>query len=95
MNELHLPASLERSTRILIAGAGGGFDLYAGIPLYARLRALGRDVFFANLSFSYLAETNARRLTPALYEVEAATTGGDGYFPERTLARFPRIPIPH
>jgi hypothetical protein len=52
MDELRLPASLERSQRILVAGAGGGFDVYAGLPIYERLRALGKDVFLANLSFS-------------------------------------------
>jgi hypothetical protein len=89
MDELRLPVSLERSARILIAGAGGGFDVYAGLPLYARLRALGKEVFLANLSFSYLEGTNAKRVTRALYAVDADTKGGsDGYFPEGTLARF-------
>ena len=32
MDELRLPASLERSRRVLVAGAGGGFDVYAGLP---------------------------------------------------------------
>jgi len=88
MDELHLPAGLERSRRILVAGAGGGFDVYAGLPIYERLRGLGKEVFLANLSFTYLGGTNARRITRALYSVDSETTGGDGYFPERTLARF-------
>jgi hypothetical protein len=88
MDELRLPKLLEQSQRILIAGAGGGFDVYAGLPMHARLRALGKRVFLANLSFTYLGGTNAKRLTPALYAVVRSTDGGDGYFPERTLARF-------
>jgi hypothetical protein len=88
MDHLRLHAVLEAGRRILIAGAGGGFDVYAGIPLYARLRALGKEVFFANLSFTYLADTNAKRLMRALYAVDASTSGADGYFPERALARF-------
>jgi hypothetical protein len=88
VDELRLPARLEQSRRILVAGAGGGFDVYAGLPIYERLRGLGKDVFLANLSFTYLGGTDARRLTRALYAVDADTTGGDGYFPERTLARF-------
>jgi hypothetical protein len=88
MDELRLPRALEASRRILVAGAGGGFDVYAGLPVYERLRSLGRDVFLANLSFTYLPGTNARKLTSALYAVDAATGGGDGYFPERTLSRF-------
>jgi hypothetical protein len=88
MDELRLPVALEASERILIAGAGGGFDVYAGLPIYERLRALGKQVFLANLSFSYLANTDARRLTRALYAVDSSTAGADDYFPEQTLARF-------
>src|SRR5262249_41363929 len=88
MDELRLPASLETSTRILVAGAGGCFALYTGIPLFARLRALGKQVFLGNLSFTALAGTEAKVLTPALYVVDANTRGQDLYFPERTLAAF-------
>jgi hypothetical protein len=88
MDELRLPAALEGSQRVLVAGAGGGFDVYAGLPIYERLRRLGRKVSLASLSFTYLAGTNARRATPALYAVDAETIGDDSYFPERTLARF-------
>jgi hypothetical protein len=88
MDELRLPAALESSQRILVAGAGGGFDVYAGLPIYARLRSLGKDVFLANLTFTYLGGTSAQQVTRALYLVEPGTSGGDGYFPERTLARF-------
>jgi hypothetical protein len=88
MDSLRLPAALERSQRVLVAGAGGGFDVYAGLPVYERLRQLGKDVFLANLSFTYLGGTNAERITRALYRVDPTTEGGDGYFPERTLARF-------
>jgi hypothetical protein len=33
---------LEPSERILIAGAGGGFDLFCGLPLYFALQASGK-----------------------------------------------------
>jgi hypothetical protein len=46
-----LLARLKQHARILIAGAGGGFDVYAGLPLYVALRAVGREVFLANLTF--------------------------------------------
>ena len=88
MDELRLPSALERCDRILISGAGGGFDVYAGLPIYERLRSLGKQVFLGNLSFTELAGTNAKALTPALFAVEPTTTGEDFYFPERTLARF-------
>jgi hypothetical protein len=88
MDELRLPSAIENSQRILVAGAGGGFDVYAGLPIYERLRHLGKKVFLANLSFVSLGSTDARALTRALYVVEPTTTGCDVYFPERTLAQF-------
>jgi hypothetical protein len=88
MDELHLPSGLERCRRVLVAGAGGGFDVYAGLPIYHRLRTLGVEAFLANLSFTHLEGTSGRRLTQALYAVEAESTGSEIYFPERTLARF-------
>jgi hypothetical protein len=94
MSELHLPSSLENSRRVLVAGAGGGFDVYAGLPIYARLRRLGKQVFLANLSFTLLETTAARKLAPALYLVEPTTVGAEVYFPERTLARFLSRPDP-
>lgn len=37
--------------RIVVAGAGGGSDVYAGLPLALALRAAGKDVRLANLTF--------------------------------------------
>ena len=54
MDPLRLPSILENCSPILVAGAGGGFDVYAGLPVYERLRSLGKDVFQANMSFTYL-----------------------------------------
>lgn len=88
MDEFRLPSVVERSQRVLVAGAGGGFDVYAGLPIYERLRSLGKQVFLANLSFVSLGSTNAQALTRALYAVEPTTTGADLYFPERILAEF-------
>jgi hypothetical protein len=88
MDKLNLPSVLEASERILIAGAGGGFDVYARLPIFERLRSAGKTVFLANLSFAELTNTSARQLCPALYEVNANAEGEEEYFPERTLARF-------
>jgi hypothetical protein len=46
---LHL---LQDKKNILIAGAGGGFDIFAGLPLYFTLRNMGKTVHLANYSFS-------------------------------------------
>jgi hypothetical protein len=51
--QLNLPI-LEQLTgqqHILIAGTGGGFDVFIGLPLYFSLRALGKTVHLANYSF--------------------------------------------
>ncbi|MFD6464345.1 hypothetical protein ACFWET_00800, partial [Streptomyces goshikiensis] len=45
---------LRDARRVLVAGAGGGFDVYAGLPLALALRAAGKEVHLAGLSFSDL-----------------------------------------
>lgn len=88
MDGFPLPSPLTSARRVLVVGAGGGFDVYAGLPLYFALRRAGKEVALANLTFTYLGGTDARWLTRALAAVEPTTTGEDGYFPERCLARF-------
>ena len=85
--EPHLFRHLADCERILIAGAGGGFDVYAGLPLAHALWRRGQTVHLANLSFTDLHNTDAARLAPALYVVTPSTTGPD-YFPERALSEF-------
>ncbi|WP_328403595.1 DUF1152 domain-containing protein [Nocardia sp. NBC_00403] len=80
---------LDGRTSVLIAGAGGGFDVYAGLPLAFALRAAGVSVHLANLSF-----TRLETLDPSVWlngRVAAITpdvAGPENYFPERTLARW-------
>jgi hypothetical protein len=81
-------ARLEASQRILIAGAGGGFDVFAGLPLYFALLRAGKRPALANLSFTYLGGTDAERLGEALWRVDPASTGEPEYFPEKYLAEF-------
>ncbi|MEV0349305.1 hypothetical protein AB0H88_26305 [Nonomuraea sp. NPDC050680] len=84
-----LSARLERSSRILVAGAGGGLDVYAGLPLALSLREAGKEVHLANLSFSHL---DALDLDVWLFEdvaeIRPDTTTRDWYFPEGCLARW-------
>jgi hypothetical protein len=42
---------LVNSKNILIAGAGGGNDVYAGLPLYFTLQSTGKSVHLANYTF--------------------------------------------
>ncbi|UGT43541.1 DUF1152 domain-containing protein [Nocardia yamanashiensis] len=80
---------LRDATRVLIAGAGGGFDVYGGLPLAVALQAQGKTVHLANLSFS-----NLRRLAlhdwfaPGVAAIGPESAGNDDYFPERSLARW-------
>jgi hypothetical protein len=79
---------LATARRVLVAGAGGGFDVYAGLPIAIALQRMGKQVELANLTFSYLGGTDAELLTPALAKITPTTSGDDRYFPERTLARW-------
>jgi hypothetical protein len=90
MHCLTLPffQELENAQSILLAGAGGGFDIFSGLPLYFGLRNLGKQVHLANLSFSPLSTATGRRLSSALMEVTADTQGKSLYFPEKYLAQW-------
>jgi hypothetical protein len=82
-------AALRPARRVLIAGAGGGFDVYAGLPLAIALWDAGIDVHLANLSFTQLELLDRDPwLTPDVAAVTPDTAGPDDYFPERTLARW-------
>lgn len=84
---LPLFAELEKSDRILLAGAGGGFDIFCGLPLYFCLKELGKTVYLANLSFSDLPKYESR-LSPSLLTVTADTPLTRDYFPERHLSSW-------
>jgi hypothetical protein len=82
-------AALGQAQRVLIAGAGGGFDIYAGLPLAIALWAGGKEVHLANLSFSQLELLDLDVwLDNNVAAITATTVGLDDYFPERTLARW-------
>lgn len=81
-------AELEKSENILIAGAGGGFDIFSGLPLYFGLREMGKQVHLANLSFSDIHSSTGRRLASSLIEVTATTEGREFYFPELYLSQW-------
>jgi hypothetical protein len=90
MRCLQLPffAELEEARTVLVAGAGGGFDVFSGLPLYFGLRAAGKRVHLANLSFSHLEAATGRLLAPAALEVTADSHVRDAYFPEYHLCRW-------
>jgi hypothetical protein len=81
--------ALAPTRRVLIAGAGGGFDVYAGLPLAFALWQAGVQVHLASLSFSQLELVNLDAwATENVAAVGPDTESPDWYFPERTLARW-------
>lgn len=92
MFSLHEPAFFTRlrdARRILVAGAGGGFDVYAGLPLALALRSAGREVHLANLSFADLYGLDLDVWVEAdVAAVRPDTEARGDYFPERSLARW-------
>lgn len=78
---------LESANSVLIAGAGGGFDVFAGLPLFLWLKRQGKTVHLANWSFSDLSYCEERPL-PQLAVVRESTSGSKEYFPERYLAQW-------
>lgn len=79
---------LQKSKRILLAGAGGGFDIYCGLPLYFDLKEQGKEVFLANLSFADIHSSTGKHLNDFMVEVKPSTQGKESYFPELHLVRW-------
>jgi hypothetical protein len=75
--------------RIMLTGLGGGFDIFAGLPLYFHLRAQGKQVTLGNLSFSRIEMcSNVERLSPTVATITPESDGPEGYFPEKYLAQW-------
>jgi hypothetical protein len=82
-------AALAPARRVLIAGAGGGFDVYAGLPLALSLWHSGVQVHLANLSFSELELVDRDSwVAEHVVAVTPDSASPDWYFPEGTLARW-------
>lgn len=76
------------SKSILIAGAGGGFDVFCGLPLFFALHERGKKVGLASLSFANLPSSKARTIAPGTYLVDANCPATPEYFPERWLSSW-------
>ncbi len=79
---------LESSQKIFVVGAGGGFDIFSGLPLFHNLRGLGKEVFLGSLSFSDLLGPDGQKMKFDFLEVGPMTPGNDCYFPERYLSQW-------
>ncbi len=88
LSQLPLLERLESGERILLVGAGGGFDIFAGLPLYTHLKAAGKTVHLASLSFSELKKANGYTPQRNILRVNKDSGGEDHYFPERYLSEW-------
>ncbi len=79
---------LAASKSVLIAGAGGGYDIFCGLPLYFHLEAMGVPVHLANLSFSDVCDLPIKSNIPNVYPVTSASLGSASYFPEKYLCEW-------
>lgn len=77
---------------IIIAGCGGGCDIFGGIPLYMSLTKKTDNIILTNLSFTKkslldtLGEENIKKLTSSMYEIMATNEKEFDYFPEYLLS---------
>ena len=90
MDPFPLLARLKNSSdTVLLAGAGGGYDVFCALPLYFQLRSWGKEVILGNLSFSPIELMEGERLTNEMLEVTAQTPmAGGSYFPEKFLCEW-------
>jgi hypothetical protein len=80
-------AGSKRQRNILVAGCGGGFDVFAGVPLAQHLITMGRNVVFANFSFTNLWLCGGEQITPTMWRVDQESSEIP-YFPEKWLAEW-------
>lgn len=89
MNLLRQPffTEIDSAQNILIAGAGGGYDIFCGLPLFFGLTNLGKNVHLANLSFATLPD-GMDRISESLVKVTFSSPSPSTYFPELHLSRW-------
>jgi len=79
---------LAEAKTVLLAGAGGGYDLFAGLPVLHWLLRQGKRVHLANLTFSELRYEDCERPVPSLAQITPASHGLASYCPELHLSRW-------
>lgn len=88
-----IPFTLPENSRILIVGAGGGFDFLCGLPLGLELQNQGHEIHFASYSFTNLQNVHSAIWhSTNLLEITAdSSINDDEYFPEKYLAQWLRL----
>jgi len=82
---------LAGAQRVLLAGCGGGYDVFAAVPLLVELLDAGKEVVLANHSFCYLNALEGAQQHPSLpnlYAVPATAATERCYCPEAWLVRW-------
>jgi len=88
---LNLPilSKLTSCKNLLIAGMGGGFDIFCGLPIYFELKKHGINAHLANFSFSDIENVDfGIRLTKTLVGVTPKPERVYPYFPEIHLVNW-------
>ena len=89
--DLNLPILIQLSSckNLLIAGMGGGFDIFCGLPIYFELKKHGINAHLANYSFSDIENVDfGIRLTKTLVGVTPNPERVYPYFPEFHLVNW-------
>lgn len=75
-------AAIADCQRILLAGCGGGYDIFSGIPLFFALKKMGKDVSLASLAFTTgLQMVTGNKFANICVEVTAdSVRQGAGFF---------------
>lgn len=78
---------LKNAQNILLVGAGGGFDIYAGIPFLLDLQNQNKNIVLANYAFTFLKATNSIEAFPYCWEINSFLEEDNmpSYFPEKFL----------
>lgn len=90
--QLNIPIidKLTKCKNLLIAGMGGGFDIFCGLPIYFELKKQGVNVHLANFSFSDIENVHhGVQLSRTLVGISANIIRNRyPYFPELHLSEW-------
>jgi hypothetical protein len=80
--------ALDNPQRILVAGAGGGFDVFTALPFFEALRSCDVTAHLASYSFSGQDNLEPARIGDHVFAVRSTTPKARDYFPEKHLAEW-------
>lgn len=89
--DLNLPLlnQLSNCKNLLIAGMGGGYDVFCGLPIYFELKKHGVNAHLANFSFSDIESVDfGIRLSKTLVGITPKPERVFPYFPELHLVNW-------